>query len=78
MALEQNTPQLRRIHRNASNGVTLISQTPNIINEENVTIATGREKKTVSILRDGSVKSTRFHILFLRVDLAIMLLDIFQ
>ena len=48
MTFQQNTPQLTKIHRNVLNGVTLISEIPNIINEEKVVIATGREKNNLN------------------------------
>ena len=40
------------IHRNATNETTLISEIRNIINEENITIASGQDKARVSILED--------------------------
>ena len=40
------------MHRTASNEATLVSEIPNVINEENVTIASGQGKNTVSILHD--------------------------
>ena len=50
----------------------------NVIADKNVTITHGLQKKTVSILLEEFVKSKHFHIIFLRVNLAIMLLEIFQ
>ena len=41
-----------KMHRTASNEATLVSEIPNIINEENVIISPGQGKKTVSILSD--------------------------
>ena len=67
------------MHRTASNKTTLVFQIPNIINEENVIIAPGQGKTPVSILNDEFCEGhSYFHIFFLRVNLAIMLLDIFQ
>ena len=43
---------LLNMHRAASNKTTLISENPNIINEENVIVAPGQRKLPVSILRD--------------------------
>ena len=40
------------MHRTALNETTLVSEIPNIINKENVLIAPGQGKKTVSILND--------------------------
>ena len=40
------------MHRTASNETTLVSQIPNIINDENVIISPGQRKKIVSILSD--------------------------
>ena len=39
----------RNMHRTASSKATLISEIPNMVNEENVTIASGQGKKPVSI-----------------------------
>ena len=38
------------MHRAGSNETTLVSEIPDIINDENVIIAAGEGKKTVSIL----------------------------
>ena len=43
---------LLNMHRTASNETTLVSQIPNIINDENVIISPGQRKKIVSILSD--------------------------
>ena len=64
------------MHRTASNGATLVSKIPKIINEENVIIAPRKEKKL--ILVTNFVQRKHFLIFFLRVNLAIMLLEIFQ
>ena len=40
------------MHRTATNETTLISEIPNIINEENIIIAPGQGKTPVSILGD--------------------------
>ena len=69
---------LLNMHRIASNKITLVSEIPNIINDENVIIALGQGKKPVSILAMNFVKIKHFHIFFLRINLAIMLLEIFQ
>ena len=53
------------MYRTASNETALVSEVPYIINDENVIIAPGQEKKPVSIS-------------FLKVNLAIKLLEIFQ
>ena len=66
------------MHRTASNETALISEIPNIINEENVFVAPGEEKKSASILSDEFAKKKHFLIFFLRENLPIMLLEIFQ
>ena len=48
------------MHRTASNETTLISEIPNIINEENITIAPGQRKKPVSILSDEFCEEQAF------------------
>ena len=48
------------MHRTASNETTLVSEIPNIINEQNVLIAPGQGKKTVSILRDEFCEEQAF------------------
>ena len=47
-----------------SNEITLVSEIPNIINEENVVIAPGQEKNPVSILRDEFCEEQAFAHLF--------------
>ena len=64
------------MHRTASNGATLVSKIPNIINEENVIIAPRKEKKLILVI--NFVQRKHFLIFFLRVNLAIMLLEVFQ
>ena len=72
------------IYRTASNETTLVSEIINIINEEYVTTAPGQGKKTVLILSDklrkdkAAFKAQHFLIFFLRVNLVMMLLKIFQ
>ena len=53
------------MYKTASNEIALVSEVPYIINDENVIIAQGQDKKPVSIS-------------FLKVNLAIKLLEIFQ
>ena len=66
-------------HKTVSNEtLSFLNIILNVIAEKNVTIAHGLQKKTVSILLEEFVKSKHFHIIFLRVHLAIMLLEIFQ
>ena len=48
------------MHRTASNETILISEIPNIINEENVTIAPRQRKKTISILSDKFCEKQAF------------------
>ena len=48
------------MHRTASNETTLISEIPNIINEEKITIAPGQRKKPVSILSDEFCEEQAF------------------
>ena len=70
------------MHRTGSNETDLVSEIASIINDENVIIAPGQEKKTVSILNDEfcekQVKSKHFLIFSLKVNLAIKLLKMFQ
>ena len=66
------------MHRTATNETTLISDIPNIINEENVIIAPGQRKTPVSTWVMNFVKNKRFLIFFLRVNLATVCLEIFQ
>ena len=66
-------------HKTVSNEtLSFLNIILNVIAEKNVTIAHGLQKKTVSILLEEFVKSKHFHIVFLRVNLAIMPLEIFQ
>ena len=58
------------IHRTASNETNFISEILDLINEKNVIIAPGQGRKLISILRD--------EILSQRVNLAIILLGLFQ
>ena len=48
------------MYRTASNGTTLVSEIPNTINEENVTIAPGQGKIPVSVLRDEFCEEQAF------------------
>ena len=66
------------IHRTASYETTLVSEIPNIINDKNVIIASGQGKKQLLFKVMNLEKSKRFHIFFLRVNLVIMVLKIFQ
>ena len=52
------------MYRAASNETTLVSEIPNIINEENVVIAPGPGKNPVSILRDEFCEEQAFAHLF--------------
>ena len=66
-------------HKTVSNEtLSFLNIILNVIAEKNVTIAHGLQKKTVSILLEEFVKSKHFHIVFLRVNLAVMPLEIFQ
>ena len=66
-------------HKTVSNEtLSFLNIILNVIAEKDVTIAHGLQKKTVSILLEEFVKSKHFHIVFLRVNLAIMPLEIFQ
>ena len=66
-------------HKTVSNEtLSFLNIILNVIAEKNVTIAHGLQKKIVSILLEEFVKSKHFHIVFLRVNLAIMPLEIFQ
>ena len=51
---------LLSMQRTASNKTTLVSEIPNINNEENVTIAPEQEEKPVSILSNGFCKDRTF------------------
>ena len=53
------------MHRTASNETTLVSEIPNIINEENVIIAPGQGKIPVSILIDKFCEEQAFSYLLL-------------
>ena len=67
------------MHRTASNETILISEIPNIINEENVTIAPRQRKKTISILSDKFCEKQAFlYLFFLLVNLDITHLKILQ
>ena len=71
------------MHRTASSETTLVSEIPNIIDEENVIIAPAQGKTPVSILsvkfcEEQASSSPSSLIFFLRVNLAVMLLKIFQ
>ena len=48
------------MYRTTSNGTTLVSEIPNTINEENVTIAPGQGKIPVSVLRDEFCEEQAF------------------
>ena len=48
------------IHRSTSNDTTLVSEIPNIINEENVITAPRQGKKTISVLSDKFCEEQRF------------------
>ena len=48
------------MHKTASNETTLVSEITNIINNENIIIAAGQEKKTASILSDESCEEQAF------------------
>ena len=48
------------MHRTASNKTTLVSDIPNIINDENVIIAPGQGKKPASFLRDDFCEEQAF------------------
>ena len=53
------------MHRTATNEITLISEIPNIINEENVIIAPRQGKTPVSVLGDELCEEQAFpHLLF--------------
>ena len=54
------------MHRTASNETTLVSDIPNIINDENVIIAKGQGKKPVSILSDEFCEEQAFLYLLLK------------
>ena len=48
--LQLKTPL--NMHRTASNETTLVSDIPNIVNNENIILAPGQEKTPVSVLND--------------------------
>ena len=66
------------MHRTVSNEAYLISEIPNIINGENFIIAPGKRKIPDSIFSDKFCEEQAFFIFFLWINLAIMLLQIFQ
>ena len=66
------------MYRTASNETDLISKTPNVINEENFTIAPEQGKNQFQFSVIIFVKSKHFLILILRVNLTIKLLEIIQ
>ena len=49
-----------KMHRTASNEITLVSEIPNIINNKNNTIAPGQRKTPVSILSDEFCEEQAF------------------
>ena len=49
-----------KMHRTASNEITLVSEIPNIINNKNNIIAPGQRKTPVSILRDEFCEEQAF------------------
>ena len=65
------------IHRTALNKTTLVSEIPNIINEE-MFITLGQGKKTVLILSEKFCEEQAFPYHLLKVNLAIMFLETFQ
>ena len=67
-----------KVHRSAVNGTTLVSEIPNIIHKKNVIFVTGQDKKQFQLQVINFVKSKHFFFFFLRVNLAIMLHEIFQ
>ena len=52
------------MHKTASNETTLVSEMPNIIDKENVIIAPGPRKITVSLLYDDTCEELAFSYLF--------------
>ena len=66
------------MYRTASNETDLVSETPNVINEENFIIAPGQGKNQFQFSVIIFVKSKHFLILILRVNLTIKLLEIIQ
>ena len=66
------------MHITGSNETTLVSEIPNITNDENVIIAPGQGEKTFSILSNEFCEEQPFSYLLPKVKLAIMLLEIFQ
>ena len=64
-------------HRTASNETTLVSEIANIINDKYIIIASG-QRKISAISSDEFCKVKHFRIFFLRVNLSIMLLEIFR
>ena len=65
------------MHRIASNETTLVSNIANIVNNENIIIAPGQGKTPVSVLSDEFCEEHSL-IFFPQVNLAPMLLEIFQ
>ena len=65
------------MHRTASNETTLVSNIANIVNNENIITAPGQGKTPVSVLSDEFCEE-HFLIFFPQVNLAPMLLEIFQ
>ena len=66
------------MHRTASNETTLFSEIPNITNVEKFIIAPREGKKQFQFSVINFMKSKHFFLFFLRVNLAIKLLKIFQ
>ena len=64
------------MQRTASNETTLVSEIANIINDKYIIIASG-QRKISAISSDEFCKVKHFRIFFLRVNLSIMLLEIF-
>ena len=69
---------LLNMHRTVSNKTTLISEIPNVNNEEDVIIALGQRKKTALILIDEIYIEQAFPYLPPRVNSAIILFEIFH
>ena len=67
-----------KMQRTASNEANLVSEIPNIVNNENFIIASGQEKSNFSFKRLIFLKRKHFRIFFLRVNLVVMLLEMFQ
>ena len=64
-------------HRTTSNETTLVSEIADIINDKYIIIASG-QRKISSISSDEFCQVKHFRIFFLRVNLSIMLLEIFR